>query len=156
VAVEPKRGVGHLRPNQFLDSYDLLLATTKLPHKPARAPQEPPSAHCLSVRPAADGCADAGCPIDRAQARTAQSSSIDFCTAEMLAVMLAFGVVSRLIFGWVLSRIGGLPTLLLGSTMQDIALALSAFRRARFALRRFGHLRLGAGWPRAELHSDHP
>ena len=44
--------------------------------------------------------------------------------AEMLAVMLGFGVASRLIFGWVLNRIGGLPTLLLSSTMQAIALAL--------------------------------
>jgi MFS family permease len=44
--------------------------------------------------------------------------------AEMLAVMLGVGVVSRLIFGWVLNRIGGLPTLLLGSTMQAVALAL--------------------------------
>ncbi len=44
--------------------------------------------------------------------------------AQMLALMLGFGVVSRLIFGWVLNRIGGLPTLLLGSTMQAIALAL--------------------------------
>jgi MFS family permease len=44
--------------------------------------------------------------------------------AEMLAVMLGFGVVSRLIFGWVLNRIGGLPTLLLGSTLQALALAL--------------------------------
>jgi predicted MFS family arabinose efflux permease len=43
---------------------------------------------------------------------------------EMLALMLGFGVVSRLIFGWVLNRIGGLQTLLLGSTMQAIALAL--------------------------------
>ena len=44
--------------------------------------------------------------------------------AGMLAVMLGFGVASRLIFGWVFSRIGGLPTLLLGSAMQAIALAL--------------------------------
>ena len=44
--------------------------------------------------------------------------------AEMLALMLAFGVASRVIFGWVLHRIGGLPTLLLGSTMQAMALAL--------------------------------
>jgi MFS family permease len=44
--------------------------------------------------------------------------------AEMLALMLGVGVVSRLIFGWVLNRIGGLPTSLLGSTMQAIALAL--------------------------------
>jgi MFS family permease len=42
----------------------------------------------------------------------------------MLVVTLGFGVLSRLIFGWVLNRIGGLPTLLLGSTMQAIALAL--------------------------------
>jgi MFS family permease len=38
--------------------------------------------------------------------------------------MLGFGVTSRLIFGWALSRIGGLPTLLLSSTMQAVALAL--------------------------------
>lgn len=44
--------------------------------------------------------------------------------AEMLAVMLGFGVVSRLIFGWVLNWIGGLRTLLLGSAMQALALAL--------------------------------
>jgi MFS family permease len=44
--------------------------------------------------------------------------------AEMLAVMLGFGVASRLIFGWVLNLIGGLPTLLLGSAMQAVSLAL--------------------------------
>jgi MFS family permease len=44
--------------------------------------------------------------------------------AEMLALMLGFGVASRLVFGWVLNRLGGLPTLLLGSTLQAIALAL--------------------------------
>jgi MFS family permease len=44
--------------------------------------------------------------------------------AEMLAVMLGFGVASRLIFGWLFSRIGGLWSLLLGSVMQAIALAL--------------------------------
>jgi MFS family permease len=44
--------------------------------------------------------------------------------AEMLAVMFGFGVASRLIFGWALNLIGGLPTLLLGSAMQAIALAL--------------------------------
>ena len=44
--------------------------------------------------------------------------------AEMLSLMLGFGVASRLIFGWVLNRIGGLPTLLLSSTLQMISLAL--------------------------------
>jgi MFS family permease len=44
--------------------------------------------------------------------------------AEMLSLMLGFGVVSRLIFGAVLDRIGGLRTLLLGSALQAVALAL--------------------------------
>lgn len=43
--------------------------------------------------------------------------------AEMLSLMLGLGVVSRLASGWILDRIGGLPTLLLGATMQGIALA---------------------------------
>jgi MFS family permease len=44
--------------------------------------------------------------------------------AEMLSLMLAGGVVSRLASGWILDRIGGLPTLLLGSLGQALALAL--------------------------------
>jgi MFS family permease len=44
--------------------------------------------------------------------------------AEILAVMLGFSVASRFVFGWLLNRIGGLPTLLLGSAMQATALAL--------------------------------
>ncbi len=44
--------------------------------------------------------------------------------AEMLAVMMAFGIVSRVVTGFVVDRIGGLPTLLLGSVLQGVALAL--------------------------------
>lgn len=44
--------------------------------------------------------------------------------AEMLSLMLATGIVSRLVFGLISDRIGGLRTLLLGSTLQAIALAL--------------------------------
>ena len=44
--------------------------------------------------------------------------------AEMLSVMLGFGIVSRLASGWICDRIGGLSTLLLGSMLQMIALAL--------------------------------
>src|SRR5574341_796101 len=44
--------------------------------------------------------------------------------AEMLSIMLAFGIVSRLVSGWICDRIGGLRTLLLGSTLQGIALVL--------------------------------
>jgi len=42
--------------------------------------------------------------------------------AEMLSLMLGAGIVSRLISGWISDRIGGLRTLLLGSTLQGIAL----------------------------------
>ena len=44
--------------------------------------------------------------------------------AEMLSLMLGFGLVSRLASGWIADRVGGLRTLLLGSALQAIALAL--------------------------------
>ena len=44
--------------------------------------------------------------------------------AEMLSVMLGFGIVSRLLSGWICDRIGGLRTLLLGSGLQAVALLL--------------------------------
>jgi MFS family permease len=47
--------------------------------------------------------------------------------AEMLSLMLGFGIVSRIAFGFVADRIGGLATLLLGSALQGLALALYLF-----------------------------
>ena len=44
--------------------------------------------------------------------------------AQMLSVMLGFGIVSRLVSGWICDHIGGLRTLLLGSALQGIALLL--------------------------------
>jgi MFS family permease len=44
--------------------------------------------------------------------------------AEMLSIMLGFGIVSRLVSGWICDRIGGLRTLLLGSFLQGVALFL--------------------------------
>ena len=44
--------------------------------------------------------------------------------AEMLSLMLGFGIVSRLLSGWISDHIGGLRTLLLGSVPQGIALLL--------------------------------
>ncbi len=44
--------------------------------------------------------------------------------AEMLAVMMAFGIVSRVVTGFIVDRIGGTATLLLGSVLQGVALAL--------------------------------
>jgi MFS family permease len=55
-------------------------------------------------------CADLGFPAARG--------------AEMLSVMMAFGIVSRLASGWIADRIGGLGTLLLGAVLQATALAL--------------------------------
>ena len=44
--------------------------------------------------------------------------------SEMLSLMLAFGIISRVASGFVADRIGGLATLLLGSTLQGVALLM--------------------------------
>ena len=44
--------------------------------------------------------------------------------AEMLSLMLACGIVSRLVSGVICDRIGGVRTLLLGSALQGVGLML--------------------------------
>src|SRR5258708_403350 len=44
--------------------------------------------------------------------------------AQMLSLLLGCGIVSRLIFGWISDRIGGLRTLMIGSGMPCFALIL--------------------------------
>ena len=44
--------------------------------------------------------------------------------AQMLSLMLACGIVSRLVSGWICDHIGGVRTLLLGSALQGLALLL--------------------------------
>jgi MFS family permease len=44
--------------------------------------------------------------------------------AEMLSLMLGFGIISRVASGFVADRIGGMPTMLIGSAMQMTALTL--------------------------------
>ena len=44
--------------------------------------------------------------------------------AEMLSLMLASGIVSRLVSGLICDRIGGIRTLLLGSALQGLALLM--------------------------------
>ena len=44
--------------------------------------------------------------------------------AEMLSLLLACGIVSRLAFGWLSDHIGGLRTLIVGSFLQAFALSL--------------------------------
>jgi len=47
--------------------------------------------------------------------------------AEMLALMLGTGVISRLGFGWISDSIGGLATLLVGGSLQALMLVLFMF-----------------------------
>ena len=47
--------------------------------------------------------------------------------AEMLALMLGTGIISRLVFGWISDSIGGLATLLVGSSLQALTLFLFMF-----------------------------
>jgi MFS family permease len=44
--------------------------------------------------------------------------------AQMLSLMLAAGIISRLVSGWISDHLGGLLTLLLGSLLQLLALLL--------------------------------
>jgi MFS family permease len=44
--------------------------------------------------------------------------------ANMLSLLLGFGVLSRIVSGYVSDRIGGVKTLIFGSTLQALALAL--------------------------------
>ena len=44
--------------------------------------------------------------------------------AQMLSLMLACGIVSRLVSGWICDHIGGIRTLLLGSILQGLALLM--------------------------------
>ena len=44
--------------------------------------------------------------------------------ARMLSLLLVCGIVSRLTFGWISDRTGGLPAMLLGSAFQALALVL--------------------------------
>ncbi len=42
--------------------------------------------------------------------------------AEMLSLMLGFGIISRIASGWISDRFGGVVTMLLGSVLQTVAL----------------------------------
>ncbi len=44
--------------------------------------------------------------------------------AQMLSIMLGCGIVSRVTFGWISDRIGGVRTLIIGSGLQGLALLL--------------------------------
>jgi MFS family permease len=54
--------------------------------------------------------------------------------AEMLSMMLGFGLISRIAGGFIADRIGGVATLLLSSVLQGIALFLYVFFDSLFSL----------------------
>ena len=54
--------------------------------------------------------------------------------AQMLSLMLALGIASRIVSGMLVDRIGGLWTLLIGSTLQCIALLLFVPANSVYAL----------------------
>lgn len=58
-------------------------------------------------------CSDLGFGLDRG--------------AQMLSLLLACGFVSRLVFGWISDRIGGLMTIFIGAGLQCLALAFYTF-----------------------------
>ena len=58
--------------------------------------------------------------------------------AEMLSLMLAAGIVSRLVSGWISDHIGGLRTLLPGSVLQGIALLVREYFTPKEAGARVG------------------
>jgi MFS family permease len=112
-----------------------------------RPPLAPPvSASVVGAAPAADRNRPFGLSPSRAQwllcvagvgccvaMSMPQVHIVAYCTdlgygaargAEMLSLMLASGIVSRLVSGFICDRIGGIRTLLLGSTLQGIALLL--------------------------------
>jgi predicted MFS family arabinose efflux permease len=54
--------------------------------------------------------------------------------AEMLSMMLGFGLISRIASGFIADRIGGVATLLLSSVLQGVALLLYTFFDGLFSL----------------------
>ena len=54
--------------------------------------------------------------------------------AEMLSMMLGFGLISRIAGGFIADRIGGVATLLISSVLQGVALLLYLFFDGLFSL----------------------
>ncbi len=76
------------------------------------------------------GAAGVGCCVAMSMPQVhivALSMDLGFTAAiggQMLSLMLVGGVISRLASGWLADQLGGVPTLLIGSVLQTIALAL--------------------------------
>jgi MFS family permease len=110
-----------------------LMLRARLPvHKESTAAVAPHSARALGLSPTALqawlAVAGVGCCVAMSMP---QVHIVAYCVdlgygttrgADMLSIMTACGIVSRISSGWIADRIGGIKTLLLGSTLQAIAL----------------------------------
>jgi MFS family permease len=110
-----------------------LVLRARLPaHKEGSAAVAPHSARALGLSPTALqawlAVAGVGCCVAMSMP---QVHIVAYCVdlgygttrgADMLSIMTACGIVSRISSGWIADRIGGIKTLLLGSTLQAIAL----------------------------------
>jgi MFS family permease len=101
-------------------------------HGTGAAPAAPYSARSLGLSPTGLqiwlAIAGVGCCVAMALPQAhivAYCADLGFGTArgaELLSLMTACGIVSRIASGWIADHLGGIKTLLLGSTLQAIAL----------------------------------
>jgi MFS family permease len=106
------------------------LAAAAVPRSGAPTPSTRPFGLSLNAAQALLCVAGVACCVAMAMPQVhivAYCSDLGFGAArgaEMLSLMLACGIVSRLVSGAICDRIGGLRTLLLGSVLQGLALLL--------------------------------
>lgn len=108
-----------LRPQPALeDAADPL----PVPTAPGRMPLSPAALQAVLVIAALSCCIAMSMPQVHIIAYCADLGFGTARGAEMLSLILGFGVVSRLVSGLIADRIGGLGTLILGSSLQCLAL----------------------------------
>jgi len=103
-------------------------ATSATPHGPLRSPRplgmSPAALQTLLIIAGLSCCVAMSMPQVHIVAYCGDLGHGAARGAQMLSLMLGFGVVSRLASGWICDRIGGRRTLLLGSSLQAHALVL--------------------------------
>jgi MFS family permease len=98
------------------------LGPARAPSAPGRLPISPAQVQALLVLAAIACCVGMSMPQVHIIAYCGDLGYGTARGAEMLSIMLGLGVVSRLASGFIADRIGGLPTLMLGSTLQCLSL----------------------------------
>ena len=106
----------------------LLAVASEAPRAPARSPRplgmSPAALQTVLVIAGLSCCVAMSMPQVHMVAYAGDLGHGAARGAQMLSLMLATGIVSRLASGWICDRIGGRRTLLLGSGLQALALVL--------------------------------